>query len=82
MQCSSFLTAREAIAAGLGVGLLPVFYGRGYQSLVLLEHSIKGADNDLWILTHRDLKNTARIRAFMDFAYEEIQELQCCLSDE
>lgn len=76
MICDSFLTIREAIASGAGIGLLPFFYGMNYKTLKPLGCPIVDADNDIWILTHRDLKNTVRIRTFMDFAYAEMQRLK------
>lgn len=79
MICDSFLTVREAIASGAGIGLLPFFYGIDYKGLQLLGEPVDNTHNDIWILTHRDLKNTVRIRTFMDFAYAEMQKLKKCL---
>ena len=79
MICDSFLTVRGAIASGAGIGLLPFFYGIDYKTLQALGDPIPDTYNDVWILTHRDLKNTVRIRTFMDFAYEEMQKLKNCL---
>ncbi len=76
MNCDSFLTIREAIASGAGIGLLPFFYGLDYKSLQPLGAPLDNTHNDIWILTHRDLKNTVRIRTFMDFAYTELQKLK------
>lgn len=74
--CDSFLTIREAIASGIGIGLLPCYYGHHYKTLSPLCPAIPDMDQDLWILTHRDLKNTVRVRHFMDFACAEIEKLQ------
>jgi len=79
MICDSFLTVREAIASDAGIGLLPYFYGISYKTLEPLGEPIDNTHNDVWILTHRDLKNTVRIRTFMDFAYAEMQKLKNCL---
>ena len=76
MICDSFLTVREAITYGAGIGLLPLFYGMDYKSLQPLGKLADNTHNDIWILTHRDLKNTVRIRTFMDFAYSEMQKLK------
>ncbi|MEC8476705.1 MAG: hypothetical protein VXY72_05065, partial [Pseudomonadota bacterium] len=76
MICDSFLTVREAISSDAGIGLLPFFYGMDYKSLQPLGELANNTDNDIWILTHRDLKNTVRIRTFMDFAYTEMQKLK------
>jgi len=29
-------------------------------------------EGELWLLTHPDLRNTARVRAFLDFCADEI----------
>ncbi|MEM9137267.1 MAG: LysR family transcriptional regulator, partial [Cyanobacteria bacterium P01_F01_bin.42] len=62
ITCDSFLTVREAIASGAGVGILPYFYGMDYKNLQTIGEPITQGENDVWILTHRDLKNTVRIR--------------------
>ena len=76
MMCDSFLTLREAIAAGAGIGLLPTIYGEGYKTLQPVGLPLPKTENDVWILTHRDLKNTVRIRTFMDFVYTQSQAME------
>ncbi len=48
-------------------------------SIERLEHiTAKGSCGDLWILTHEDLRATARVRAFIDYmlnAFEQHRDL-------
>lgn len=59
---------------GLGIAPLPSYVGDNDKNLkavgVIPQHIQKNA---IWILTHPDLKNTARIKAFMGFMYKEMR---------
>lgn len=55
-----------ATAAGLGVAALPCYLGDTLPDLVRVRGPIAEMNTDLWVLTHEDLKNTARIRAVTD----------------
>lgn len=54
--------------AGLGLAMLPCFMVDGDPGLVRATQRAPIPARDIWILTHADLRRTARIRAFMDFA--------------
>ena len=59
----------QAIAAreGIGLALLPCYLGDGAAGLVrALAKPIAEIAGELWIVTHADLKGTARVRAFFD----------------
>ena len=58
---------RAAAAAGLGVALMPCVYGEA-AGLVRLRPPVAELGYDLWVLTHEDLRNTARVRAFLEHA--------------
>lgn len=58
----------EAARAGLGLAVLPCYLGdtaHGLQRAV--QKTLSEPRSALWLLTHNDLKRTARIRAVMDF---------------
>lgn len=55
-----------AVAAGIGLGVLPCYLGDADPGLVRLR-PLALAGHDLWILTHGDLRRTPRVRAVMDF---------------
>lgn len=63
----SVLGMRAAVAAGAGVGVLPCYLGDAAPGLKRLGAAIPALATDLWLLTHADLRKTARIRAFLDF---------------
>jgi DNA-binding transcriptional LysR family regulator len=62
----------EAAAAGIGLAVLPCFIGAATPGLARLTPPIPELVNGIWLLTHADLRQTARVRAFMDFAGSEI----------
>ena len=62
----------QAVAAGIGLTLLPCFIGDATPGLRRLAPPDPGLEAGLWLLTHPDLRHTARVRAFMDFIAVEI----------
>jgi len=58
----------QAVAAGIGLTLLPCFIGDATPGLRRLAPPDPGLEAGLWHLTHPDLRRVARIRAFLDFA--------------
>ena len=67
MRSNSLLGLLHGCEAGMGAALLPCFMGDPRAKLVRLGAPIPEAASALWLLTHEDLRHTARIRAFMDF---------------
>ena len=67
-RINTVLGLAEATAAGIGFGLLPCFIGSATPGLTRLTPPIADMAEGLWLLTHSDLRATARVRAFMDFA--------------
>lgn len=75
-KINTVLGLAEAVAEGAGVGLLPCFIARTVPNLVALSEPKREFGGELWLLTHPDLRNTARVRAFMDHAAVEIGKLR------
>jgi DNA-binding transcriptional LysR family regulator len=67
LRADSLLAMREAARAGLGLAALPCYLGDTCTGLVRVHHPIAAMRTALWILTHEDLRRTARIKAFTDF---------------
>jgi DNA-binding transcriptional LysR family regulator len=65
-RVNSVLSMAEAVAAGGGAGLLPCFVGDRRDDIARIGAPLSELDIDLWILTHPDLRQAARVRAFMD----------------
>ena len=66
-KVNTVLGLAEAVAAGIGIGLLPCFIAAVTPGVVRLAPPDRGLESGLWLLTHPDLRHTARVRAFMDF---------------
>jgi len=59
---------RDAALAGLGLALLPCYLGDRASGLRrLTPKALAEPRSALWLLTHEDLRRTARIRATLDF---------------
>jgi DNA-binding transcriptional LysR family regulator len=71
-KVNTMLGLAEAVAGGIGLALLPCFIGRAVAGVVQLSPPIPELEGELWLLTHPDLRNTARVRAFLDFCAAEI----------
>ncbi len=57
----------HAVKAGLGIGALPCTIGDVDHDLVRCSAPIEEARASSWIVTRRELKDTPRVRAFIDF---------------
>jgi len=64
---------RDVVAAGVGVHFLATFEGDADPRLVRIGPVEEGFGRDLWLLTLPDLRNTNRIRAFMDHVEESMR---------
>ncbi len=54
------------------MALIPCFIGDATPGLTRVAFPEPEIEAGLWLLTHPDLKNTARVRAFMDYTAAEI----------
>ena len=68
----SAAAVREATIAGLAASVLPCLVGETHSDLVRISDVYEDAFN-LWILTHAELRKSARIRSFMRFFQHEIE---------
>ena len=55
---------------GLGIAPLPHYVGDSDPDFVKVMDLPRRFHRDIWILTHPDLRHTARISAFMKFMYK------------
>jgi DNA-binding transcriptional LysR family regulator len=62
----------EAAAGGVGMVLLPCYVGSAVPGLAQLSPPLPELEGELWLLTHPDLRNTARVRTFLEFCAGEI----------
>jgi DNA-binding transcriptional LysR family regulator len=66
-RANSLFGLLEAAKAGMGLAPLPCFLGDADPGLRRFTPPIADFAVDLWILTHEDLKQSGRVRAFMEF---------------
>jgi DNA-binding transcriptional LysR family regulator len=64
----------DAAAQGHGVAPLPCFLGDGEPGLARLGDPIESLTMGLWVLTHPDLRHTARVRPLMTFLVGALRE--------
>ena len=71
-KANSLVGLAEASAGGMGMALLPCYVGTGVPGLAQLSPPLPELEGELWMLSHPDLRSTARVRAFLDFCGAEI----------
>lgn len=62
----------EMVRLGLGIAALPCYLGETCPSLVRVQEPNNRADWDLWLLAHPDVRRSARVHAFFEFATKNI----------
>ncbi|MCS3420497.1 LysR family transcriptional regulator [Pseudomonas yamanorum] len=63
---SSSLLVRRSIAAGLGIGEIPLISGERDGLVRLWPERTRPLPYDVWLVTHADLRHTARVRVVID----------------
>ncbi len=74
VRVNDYPLALEAVRAGLGAAVLPACVADGQSGLRRLE-SRPELSVGLWLLTHADLRRTARVRALLDWLAEALPPL-------
>jgi DNA-binding transcriptional LysR family regulator len=72
LRSSAVLGLSEAVEQGLGIGPLPCFIADQRPGLIRLMPPDPDFSTGLWILTHPDIRNAPRVRAFMEFVGAEL----------
>lgn len=62
-----FNAAAAMLRTGVGIGILPSFMQARHPELVPVSEAIPELSVPVWLLTHPDLRQTARVRVFMSF---------------
>lgn len=81
-KVNTVLGLAEAVEAGIGVGYLPCFIADTRPALMRLMPPNPDLAADLWLLTHPDLRHSARIRVLLDFLAAEITKLRKLIEGE
>ncbi|MBC8118713.1 MAG: LysR family transcriptional regulator [Burkholderiaceae bacterium] len=81
-RVDSLLGMTDAVAHGLGLGLLLTMLADRERGLKRLADAIAELDTQLWVLTHPDLRHVPRIKAFTDFLYEQLVQSEHVIVNE
>jgi len=73
---NNIMVTIAAVRSGLGVAPLPCFLGDGERDLIRVGDPLEALTMDLWILTHPDLRNTARVKALLRYLGDALAEQQ------
>ena len=74
LRVDIFNAKAAMLRTGIGVGVLPTFMQDQHPELVAVSEPIAELAAPVWMLTHPDLRKTARVRAFMQFVGDAIAE--------
>ncbi|MFJ4292116.1 LysR family transcriptional regulator [Cupriavidus sp. NPDC089707] len=73
VSADSLVAMADAVRHGMGAGMLLCFLAGWDAELVRLAPAERDLDTDLWLLTHPDLRHSARVRVLTDFLYERVR---------
>lgn len=74
MTATEVETTAYLAAAGLGCALLPRFLGDRQPGIVAVSDDVPGLHTELWVLTHEDLRKTARVWTLLKFIAETVNQ--------
>jgi DNA-binding transcriptional LysR family regulator len=74
VRVDSLLGMVEGVRSGIGAGLLLCALADAHAGLVQLAPPPPELDTRIWILTHPELRQVARIRAFTQFLFDALRE--------
>jgi DNA-binding transcriptional LysR family regulator len=81
-RVNTYIGVLDACRAGMGLALLPCFLADGDAGLTRVAPPNRDLDIGLWVLTHEELRHTARVRAFLDFMAQTIERVRPTLEGE
>jgi DNA-binding transcriptional LysR family regulator len=73
-KSNTMIGLAEGVAGGMGMALLPCYVGTVVPGLAQLSPPLPELEGELWMVSHPDLRGTARVRAFLEFCGEEIAQ--------
>lgn len=72
-RVNSILTVMELVAAGMGVGVLPVFLAQPRKDLVALTDILEECQTELWLLTHQESRHLRRVSTVFQHLSERLR---------
>jgi DNA-binding transcriptional LysR family regulator len=79
-RANSIAALLPSVKSGAGVALLPVIVGDNEKDLVRILDLGPDMATPFYLLTHKDLRRTPRVRAFFDFIIEHLDEVRPLLA--
>jgi DNA-binding transcriptional LysR family regulator len=79
-RANSLAALLPSVRAGAGIALMPTIVGENEGNLVRVFDLGPEMATPFYLLTHRDLRRTPRIRAFFDFIIEHLDEVRPLIS--
>ncbi|VAW71024.1 Transcriptional regulator, LysR family [hydrothermal vent metagenome] len=73
-KANDILVQLEAAKSGMGMTILPCFMADSVPELTRISPISASHCGDIWILTHKDLRYTARVRIFMDYIVKAFEK--------
>lgn len=73
LSADSISSVHGAVRAGVGIASLPCFQAERDEALVRLDIKMPEPTWGIWVLTHADLRATARVRACKDFLEQTLE---------
>ncbi|HEC27318.1 MAG TPA: LysR family transcriptional regulator, partial [Gammaproteobacteria bacterium] len=73
-QLNESMIQMEAAKAGMGLAMIPCILGDPEPSLQRVPPGKAESKYDVWILTHSDLRNIARVRTFTRFVVDSVAD--------
>jgi DNA-binding transcriptional LysR family regulator len=71
---TSAFAVLAAVGEGMGLALMPCYLGDADPRLVRASEPLEPLSIALWLLTHPDLRHTARVKALMAFLHDALVE--------
>jgi DNA-binding transcriptional LysR family regulator len=81
-RIDGFANIARACAQGLGLAVLPCFLGDSNAQLRRAEQPVPELASELWVLTHPDLRATARVKSVFQILHQELSKCAPLLQGE
>jgi DNA-binding transcriptional LysR family regulator len=78
-HATSLPTMILAVRSGIGLAPLPLIVGENESDLARLLGPFPDLNTQFYVLMHRDMKRTPRVRAFFDFIVDEVKPVRAIL---
>ncbi len=73
--CDVHLVHWELVKHGAGIGIMPDSIGDAEPKVVRILPDLAPFHAELWLVSHRELRTSRRVRRVFDFLYERLQNL-------